>query len=245
MHELRDGREPEHAVVHATVAAVAGFRGGRLRGLVNAVLRNFLRRRDALEARLGEDPTRLLGYPRWLIDRIESDWPVQAGSILAAGNRVPPVWLRVNRRRWSREQALDALTEAGFQVHLPKGFPDALVLDERVRVSALPGFGEGALSVQDGAAQLVVEELELADGQRVLDACAAPGGKSAHILERADVELIALDIDSDVWSALARILNGWAWTRNFWPAMPPSRRAGGTDVASTASLSMRPVRQPA
>ncbi len=197
VHELRDGREPDHAVVHAAVDAAAGFRGGRLRGLVNAVLRNFLRRRDGLEAQAAEEPARLAGYPHWLIDRIGSDWPAQAESILAAGNRVPPLWLRVNRRRWNREQALEAISQAGFSGHLPKGFADALVLDERVRVSALPGLAEGALSVQDGAAQLVVEELELADGQRVLDACAAPGGKSAHILERADVDLTALDIDAD------------------------------------------------
>jgi len=197
VHELRDGREPEHAVVHAAVAAAAGVRGGRLRGLVNAVLRNFLRRRDALEAMVAEDPARSRGYPRWLIDRIETDWPAEAGSILAAGNRVPPLWLRVNRRRWSREQALDVLTRAGFRAHLPDGFADAVMLDERVRVSKLPGIAEGALSVQDGAAQLVVDELELADGQRVLDACAAPGGKSAHILERAEVELTALDIDGE------------------------------------------------
>ncbi len=197
VHELRDGREPDHAVVHAAVAAAAGFRGGRLRGLVNAVLRNFLRQRDTLEVMVAEDPARSRGYPRWLIERIEADWPAEAEAILAAGNRVPPLWLRTNRRRWSREQALDMLTEAGLQAHLPKDFPDALVLDERVRVSELPGIADGALSVQDGAAQLVVEEMELEDGQRVLDACAAPGGKSAHILERADVELTALDIDGD------------------------------------------------
>jgi 16S rRNA (cytosine967-C5)-methyltransferase len=109
---------------------------------------------------------------------------------------VPPLWLRVNRRHWSREAALDALSGAGLSAQAPDNFPDALLLEQRAAIGDLPGFAEGGLSVQDGAAQLVVEELALADGLRVLDACAAPGGKSAHILERADVELTALDIDA-------------------------------------------------
>ncbi len=202
LHELRDGREPDHAVVHVAVEAAGAFRGGRLRGLVNAVLRNFLRRREVLEASVAEDPVLASGYPRWLIDRITADWPEQGEAILAAGNAVPPLWLRVNRRRWSRDQALAALEAAGFVARAPAHFTDALVLEDRARVSDLPGFADGALSVQDGAAQLVVEELELADGLRVLDACAAPGGKSAHMLERADIDLTALDIDAD---RLARV----------------------------------------
>ncbi len=197
LHELRDGREPDRAVVHVAVEAAGGFRGGRLRGLVNAVLRNFLRRRDVLEASIAEDPVLASGYPRWLIDRITTDWPEQGEAILAAGNAVPPLWLRVNRRRWSRDEALGALEAAGFAAHAPARFADALVLEERARVSDLPGFADGALSVQDGAAQLVAEELALADGLRVLDACASPGGKSGHMLERADVDLTALDIDGD------------------------------------------------
>lgn len=197
VHELRDGREPDHAVVHAAVAAAAGFRGGRLRGLVNGVLRNFLRCRERLEAGISDDPVLRTGYPRWLIERIGADWMDERDAILDAGNRPPPLWLRVNRRHWSREQARQALAEAGVEATAPRPFPDALVLDRRAPVSDLPGFEHGGLSVQDGAAQLVVEYLALCDGQRVLDACAAPGGKSAHILERADVALTAVDIDPD------------------------------------------------
>ena len=195
LHELRDGREPDRAVVHVAVTVAAEFRGGRLRGLVNAVLRNFLRRRDVLEASIAGDPVLASGYPRWLIDRIRADWPAQGQAILTAGNAVPPLWLRVNRRQGTREAALAAMAESGISARVVDGFPDAVMLDERAAVSDLPGFLEGRLSVQDGAAQLVVDELELADGLHVLDACAAPGGKSAHILERADVELTTLDID--------------------------------------------------
>ncbi len=195
LHELRDGREPERAVVHSAVEAAGQFRRGRYRGLVNGVLRNFQRHRSELEAGLADDPARASGYPRWLIERIGGDWPKERRQILEAGNAVPPLWLRVNRRHWTREEALSALAESGYCARIPVGFPDALILDERAAVSDLPGFAQGGLSVQDGAAQLVVEELALADGLRVLDACAAPGGKSAHILERADVELTALDID--------------------------------------------------
>ncbi|QOC22291.1 16S rRNA (cytosine(967)-C(5))-methyltransferase RsmB [Wenzhouxiangella sp. AB-CW3] len=197
VHELRDAREPDHAVVHAAVAAAGDFRGGRLRGLVNAVLRNFQRRREALQKQVARDPVRDLGYPRWLIDHIDQDWPGEREGILAAGNAVPPLWLRVNRRCWTPQQALEALEAAGIQAMAMPDFPDALVLRERVRVSDLPGLAEGRLSVQDGAAQLVVDEMALEDGLRVLDACAAPGGKSAHILERADVDLTALDVSAD------------------------------------------------
>lgn len=202
LHELRDGREPERAVVHSAVEAAGQFRHGRYRGMVNGVLRNFQRQREQLEAGLADDPVRASGYPRWLIERINADWPLERCQILEAGNAVPPLWLRVNRRHWTREAALAALAAAGYCARVPAGFPDALVLDERAAVSQLPGFSAGGLSVQDGAAQLVVEELALRDGLRVLDACAAPGGKSAHVLERAEVELTALDLDAQ---RLARV----------------------------------------
>lgn len=195
LSELRDGREPERAIVHAGVEAARGIRAGRLAGLANGVLRTYLRQREALEAGLEDDPVMRFGYPRWLIDRIRHDWPEEAETILAASNATPPVWLRVNRRYWTRDEAAGALDEAGFATRTPTGFADALVLGTRASVSTLPGFAEGGLSVQDGAAQQVVETLGPVDGERVLDACAAPGGKSAHVLERADVDLTAVDID--------------------------------------------------
>jgi len=205
LHELRDEREPDHAVVHAAVAAARALCGQGMTGLVNGVLRTFGRRRAELLAELPATPVMRLGYPAWLFRSIEADWDRATESILTAGNQSPPLWLRVNRRRISREDYLDRLAGEGFEARIPEGFADALVLADRVAVSRLPGFAEGLVSIQDGAAQLAADYLDLADGQRVLDACAAPGGKSAHILELCDADLTALDIDA---ARLARVGSG-------------------------------------
>lgn len=205
MHELRDGREPEHAVVHAAVAAARGLRGQRLSGLVNGVLRSFGRQRAELLAELPDSPVFRFGYPGWLIRRIETDHGASTPHVLAAGNAPPPLWLRVNRRRVAPGIYRDRLAQADIAAQKVDGFPDALRLEERAAVSRLPGFDEGLISVQDGAAQLAADYLDLREGQRVLDACAAPGGKSAHILERCNVELTALDIDD---ARLARVDEG-------------------------------------
>ena len=196
--ELREAREPAHAVVHAAVesAKLAGL--GHLRGLVNAVLRTLLRHPELLKQNdIAGDPVVQFGYPGWLIERIRQDWPEQWQGILQAGNQTPPLWLRVNRRHWSRQAAQQALAEQGIQGEAPAAFVDALRLQRRAAIRDLPGFAEGGLSVQDGAAQATVDYLRLSDGLRVLDACAAPGGKAAHVLERSDVELTAVDIDAD------------------------------------------------
>ncbi len=194
--ELREQREPAPAVVHAAVAAVSAAGLGRLKGLANAVLRGFQRQRLELEAGLTGDPVRAWGYPRWLIEQLQHDWPEHWQQILEAGNQAPPLCLRVNRRYWTPAQAQTELSAGGHKAVAWPELPDALILKQRAAVSRLPGFVDGGLSVQDGAAQLVVEYLELADGLNVLDACTAPGGKAAHILERADVELTAVDVDS-------------------------------------------------
>ncbi|MFW5816104.1 MAG: 16S rRNA (cytosine(967)-C(5))-methyltransferase RsmB [Wenzhouxiangella sp.] len=232
--ELRQAREPARAVVYAAVEAAA--RGGlkHLRGLVNAALRSYQRRRGELEAALPADPVHRFGYPEWLIEAVRRDWPADWERILGEGNASPPLWLRVNRRRWSVEQARQALAEAGLETHAVAGLPDALVLHQRVAISQLPGFADGRLSIQDGAAQATVEYLRLAPGLRVLDACAAPGGKSAHALEREDLDLTAVEIDpqrlervSATFARLslsARLLAGdAARPQRWWDGQPYDR----------------------
>ena len=205
--ELREAREPARAVVHAAVESVrlAGLR--HLSGLVNAVLRRYLRDKEDWQQQVPDDPVHALGYPRWLVERIQADWPEAWQSVLAAGNQSPPLWLRVNRRYWSLEAARATLTKAGFPSALDPALPDALRLEQRVAIRRLPGFAEGGLSVQDGAAQLSLEYLQVESGQRILDACAAPGGKAAHALERADVDLTAVDLDGARLQRTADTLN--------------------------------------
>jgi 16S rRNA (cytosine967-C5)-methyltransferase len=162
----------------------------------NAVLRRFQRERGDLLARLaGRDEG--FAHPPWLLHALQQDWPDQWRAIVAANNQAGGMWLRV-RRDADRATLTGQLADAGFTTALHPDAPDALRVEPAVSVEALPGFASGLVSVQDPAAQLAVDLLELAPGQRVLDACAAPGGKTCHILERApDVRLTALDLRPD------------------------------------------------
>ena len=187
---------PAHAAVAATVEATRALRKPAFAGLVNALLRRWLRERETGVAALDADAGARHAHPRWLIDAIAADWPEPAEAVLAANNVPAPLWLRVNRRRIARADFAAQMTAAGVASRVPEAVPDALVLDSSLDVTALPGYAQGLFSVQDGAAQQAATLLDLHAGQRVLDACAAPGGKSAHILEMADVELTALDSDA-------------------------------------------------
>jgi 16S rRNA (cytosine967-C5)-methyltransferase len=189
-------RMPEYAVVAACVDAARLLGQPRHAGMVNAVLRRFLRERAELLEHADREEVSRHAHPRWLIERINTDWPREAGSIFEENNHQASLTLRINRRRCTREALLERLSSSGVSTHTPLHLPDAIVLEESTDVSRLPGFAEGHFSVQDGAAQQVVDLLDLEDGQRVLDACAAPGGKSAHALERAKVDLTALDSDA-------------------------------------------------
>ena len=187
---------PEYAAVAATVEAARALRRPKFAGLVNALLRRWLRERVTRNAALDADAQTRSAHPRWLIGALATDWPQQRDAILAANNTQAPLWLRVNRRRNTREELAARLRGSGVETTLPAHLPDALLLARSADVSTLPGYAEGAFSVQDGAAQQAAALLDPRDGQRVLDACAAPGGKSAHILEIADVDLLALDRDA-------------------------------------------------
>ncbi len=187
-------RVPDHAAVAATVAAARHLgKSGRV-GLINALLRRFLRERPAFEPQQG-NPVAYYSHPAWFIEAVRGDWPAQVNTILAANNEQPPMWLRVNRRQSTPGQYLKELDAVGLAGRLaPAAGPDAVLLKQPVPVTALPGFAAGRVSVQDGAAQLACELVDLAPGLRVLDACAAPGGKTAHMLERCPgLDLVAID----------------------------------------------------
>jgi 16S rRNA (cytosine967-C5)-methyltransferase len=187
---------PHYAVVAACVDAVRALGQPHYAGLANAVLRRFLRERAELDAKLDADAVTRYAHPRWLIDAIVRDWPQDAEAILAADNQEARLTLRVNRRRIERAALLERLRAADVDAEAHADLPDAIVLAQSTNVTELPGYAEGAFSVQDGAAQRVVDLLDLRDGLRVLDACAAPGGKAAHMLEHAQLDLIALDSDA-------------------------------------------------
>ncbi len=187
---------PAYAAVAATVNAARELGRKRMTGLCNALLRRWQREREVLQAKLDEDAVTRHAMPRWLLDTLARDWLQQTEAIVAASNAVPPPMLRINRRRGTREDYLARLADAGVAARTSDWLPDAITLEAPTDITRLPGFAAGAFSVQDGAAQLAVELLDPADGQRVLDACAAPGGKAAHMLERADIELLALDSDA-------------------------------------------------
>ncbi|HUO67519.1 MAG TPA: 16S rRNA (cytosine(967)-C(5))-methyltransferase RsmB [Gammaproteobacteria bacterium] len=198
LFQLQETRIPEHAAVSATVdaAAVLGHRDAA--PLVNAVLRRFQRERGALDAALAGDDEARLSHPRWLLDELAHDWPDDWQRICAANNSPAPMWLRVNERHTTRADYLARLQAAGFGARPDEQVPTAIALEAPQPVEALPGFAAGDASVQDVAAQRAVGFLDLAPGQRVLDACAAPGGKTCHILEACPglEEVWALDRDA-------------------------------------------------
>ncbi len=183
-----------HTVVDQAVEAAGAMPHGKYKALVNGVLRNFLRRRAELETAAGQDEAARWQHPGWWIARLRSDYAGEWQSILEAGNARPPMTLRVNRRRATETDFLARLRSEGIEACPIEG--GALRLARPLPVERLPGFAEGLCSVQDAGAQRAAALLDVHDGQRVLDACAAPGGKTAHVLERAAVEMLALDADA-------------------------------------------------
>ena len=194
LFQLAHTRAAPYAIVDHAVRACVASGNAPAKGLVNAVLRNFLRKRDSLvEAALATETGRY-SHPQWWIDKLRDQHPAHYETMLAAANAHPPLTLRVNARRSSVEQYLRRLEAEGMAATALGGA--AVMLDKPVPVERVPGFSEGDVSVQDAAAQYAATLLDAAPGSRVLDACAAPGGKTAHILELAEVELVALDNDA-------------------------------------------------
>ncbi|MDP9084973.1 MAG: 16S rRNA (cytosine(967)-C(5))-methyltransferase RsmB [Pseudomonadota bacterium] len=197
LYELEDERSPQYAVVDAAVQTAKATDALRAAGLINAVLRRYLRERKSLDADIARNPATRHASPVWLADRLRADWPVRWTQLLAAGDAQAPMWLRVNSRHSTSAEYLDLLSKAGIGARMEQRVPYAITLDAPCDVQELPGFAQGLVSVQDLGAQCVVFPLGLAPGQRVLDMCAAPGGKTALIAEREPnlAKLVAVDID--------------------------------------------------
>jgi 16S rRNA (cytosine967-C5)-methyltransferase len=211
LYQLAHGATPPHAAVSETVEAARALGQPRAAPLVNALLRRFQREREAIVAAAHAGRAARLAHPEWMLAAFERDWPAQWESIAAAGNAEPPLWLRVNARRSSRDDYRARLAALGMDSVTCDFAPQALRLAKPVDVSQLPGFAQGDVSVQDAAAQLAAYFLAPREGMRVLDACAAPGGKACHLLEAFPgiAELVAVDADPEraarIASNLARL----------------------------------------
>lgn len=188
---------PDHAAVSETVNQCKSGKKSWAKGVLNGVLRNFLRNRESLEKTVDEQLNQRTSHPSWLIQEITKTWKEQAIDILDANNQYPPMSIRVNQKKITRDNYLKQLNDNAIAAIENPFNKVGLTLKHPVNVDQLPDFWQGASSVQDGAAQLAAELLDIKEGQRILDVCAAPGGKTAHILESAPgtVSLSALDID--------------------------------------------------
>jgi len=198
LYQLFYTRIPAHAAIGETVGCADTLKKPWAKGLLNAVLRRAQREGEELLAGMERDPVVRTAHPRWLQKALKAFWPEQWEAICAANNAHPPMILRVNRRHHSRDAYLALLAEAGIGASACQYSRDGVVLAEACDVRGLPGFAEGWVSVQDEAAQLSADLLELAPGQRVLDACCAPGGKTCHLLEAEAglAQMVAIDLEA-------------------------------------------------
>jgi len=198
-HQIEYSRNAPQATVHVAVDAARVLGQERAAGLVNAVLRRFVAERAALLADADRDVAARTAHPPWLVEQLKRAWPGAWESILEGNNTHPPMVLRIDRSRRSVEDYLKDLSEAGLVGEALPWAPSAVRLERPVAVGALPGFDAGYVSVQDAGAQLAAPFLDAQEGMRVLDACAAPGGKTGHILEYTPglAELVAVDIDAE------------------------------------------------
>ncbi len=197
LFQLIDTRIPDHAAVSMTVEAARLLRRPKYAGLINAVLRNFLRQ-DIGRQEAGDDESRF-NHPAWFIDALRADWPDDWQQILEANNDRAPMWLRVNQKRTTTTDYIDRLAQADDGHGVLSGIIHAIRLAKPVPVAELPGFADGDVSVQDAAAQIAAPWLLMGGGSRILDACAAPGGKTGHLLELAspDSTLTAIELDPE------------------------------------------------
>ena len=194
LYQLDFLRMPDHAAVFETAKSAEQLGKPWATKFVNAVLRNYLRNKEECENAVNKIPSALYAHPRWLLEAFQKNWPQHWLSIVESNNQRPPMTLRVNKLKLSRDAYLDKLKKENIQAQPCQYSSSAIILDTACDVEELPGYAEGEFSIQDCAAQLAAELLLLLPEQRVLDACAAPGGKTTHILEtEQNLELIAID----------------------------------------------------
>lgn len=196
LYQLDIQQKEAHAAVHTTVEAVAELGHDQARGVMNACLRRYLREKEELTKAIADNPVTTTSHPKWLVKMLTKGWPDQWQDILANNNQLPPLCLRVNPNVNCRDEYLARLFEANIDARLAEHSDDGIYLAERCDITKLPGFDEGAFSVQDEAAQLAASLLNPQDGEKILDACCAPGGKSCHLLELADIDLTAVDLEA-------------------------------------------------
>ena len=195
LYQLLYTRIPPHAVLAETVEGAVALKRPRLKGLINGVLRQFQRQQEELLARAANNESRYL-HPSWLLKRIKQAYPSQWEQIIDANNQKPPMWLRVNRQHHTREAYLQLMQQAGIAAEPHAEYRDAIRLLAPCAVTDLPGFSDGWVTVQDASAQGCVDLLDPQNGEQILDLCAAPGGKTTHILEAAPkAQVLAIDID--------------------------------------------------
>ena len=242
---------PDYAAVAATVQAARALQRPRLAGLVNAVLRRWQRERAELLAALDAKPQTRHAHPAWLAKAIARDWPAQADTVMAADNVEPPLMLRANRRRTTREALLERLRAAGYVAEPHAWLADGIVLPHSADVTRMPGFAEGQFAVQDGAAQIAADLVDIHDGLRILDACAAPGGKACHALERADVALTAVEFDAGRAARIRQnlerlglsaelVIGDAGQTEGWWDGRPFDRILIDAPCSATGVLRRRP-----
>ncbi|HEY7985889.1 MAG TPA: 16S rRNA (cytosine(967)-C(5))-methyltransferase RsmB [Methylophilaceae bacterium] len=242
LYQLEYSKNAPHAVVNSAVEAASQLKQAWAKGLVNAVLRNYLRRRTDLLQKLPQDPAIQYAWPRWWVRQLQKQYPQHWEAMLAAGNQHPPMTLRVNTRKLSRDAYMAKLVAENMDAELVGEF--GIRLTKPVNVDKVPGFFEGEVSVQDLGAQFAAPALDVQPGMKVLDACSAPGGKAAHLLELVDIELWAIDHDvarlEKVGSNLQRLeltatvkAGDAAEPQNWWDGQPFDRILA--DVPCTAS----------
>ena len=197
LYELLYLRTAQHAAVSEAVTTAKEMKKPWAAGLINAVLRRFLREKESLLKKAENDLVAFYAHPQWLIERLSLAWPDTWCDILNANNERAPMTLRVNQQKVSRDRYWQELNDVGIEAMLAQFSSQALILKKPCAVSALPMFSQGVVSVQDESAQLAVSLLDLKEGQTVLDACAAPGGKTCHILETAPNLKKMLAVDKD------------------------------------------------